>query len=210
MKIRNEKGSITIFVLIGLLFMSSFLMVSYGYNVNKSKIAKEQFNTISDIYSYKDGDENSYERAYTALRKKNKQLLTEFIENSKTLELTKTFKESISNYIIYGDFLGVGDLISGQTNQYKISIKITDVNDENIVDDTIIYTKEVYDIIIDNPLTENDYIDYKLRKIIRSDGTEQTIELPELSTFEDYTKIEVLTEVTPSRLEIEYTGYKFE
>ena len=35
MKLKNDKGSITIFVLVGLLFMSAFLIISYGSNINK-------------------------------------------------------------------------------------------------------------------------------------------------------------------------------
>lgn len=210
MKVKNEKGSITIFVLIGLLFMTSFLMISYAYNVNKSKIAKEQFDSISDIYSYKDGDENAYDRAYTALRKKKKQIITKTVEYSSKIEIEKSYADKISNYKIYGSFGGLGNLVSGETNKYVIPIKIIDINDDNIADDTMIYKEQVCDIIINNPLNENDYIDYRLRKIIRNDGTEESIELPEMSTYEDYTKIEVLTGSIPSKIEVEYTGYKFE
>ena len=47
---------------------------------------------------------------------------------------------------------------------------------------------------------------YRLEKI---DETEK-IELPELSTYEDYTKIEVLTDIEPSKIEVEYQGYTLE
>ena len=50
MNVRDKKGSITIFVLVGLLFMTGFLLISFGSNVNKSKVAKEQFNIMSSIY----------------------------------------------------------------------------------------------------------------------------------------------------------------
>lgn len=100
--VKGKDGAIAIFVLVGLLFMTSFLIISYGYNVNKSKIAKEQHNIISDIYSYKDGDANAYERAYTALRKQNKQTLTASAEDTSTLELEKTYAENLVNYRIYG------------------------------------------------------------------------------------------------------------
>lgn len=103
MKIRDNKGSITIFVLVGLLFMTSFLIISFGSNVNKSKTAKEQFNIISGIYSKNDGDENAYQRAYAAIRKVNKQTMTDSSVNSSTLELTKTFQGNLSNYRIYGN-----------------------------------------------------------------------------------------------------------
>ena len=50
MKIKNEKGSITIFVLVGLLFMSAFLIISYASNVNKSKIVEEQREVTQMLY----------------------------------------------------------------------------------------------------------------------------------------------------------------
>jgi len=103
MNIRDKKGSITIFVLVGLLFMTSFLLISLGSNVNKSKIAKEQFNIISSIYSHGDGDANAYKRAYTAIRRRNAQILTDYSENSSTLELTKTFEDKLIDYKIYGN-----------------------------------------------------------------------------------------------------------
>ena len=49
MRLKNEKGSITIFVLVGLLFMSAFLIILYASNVNKSKIVDEQFDIINKI-----------------------------------------------------------------------------------------------------------------------------------------------------------------
>lgn len=53
MKLKNEKGSITIFVLVGMLFMSAFLIISYAGNVNKSKVVKEQLEIIKSIYQMK-------------------------------------------------------------------------------------------------------------------------------------------------------------
>ena len=133
MNFKNEKGSILIFVLVGLLFMTAFLIISYASNANKSKIIKEQVNIISEIYSYKDGDNNSYDRAYTALREKNKQIMyasSEGTENTQIIELTKTFEEDIKNYKIYGNSVqeetpseespveiqGVGDLVTTLIN----------------------------------------------------------------------------------------------
>ena len=110
--VKGKNGAIAIFVLVGLLFMTSFLIISYGYNVNKSKVAKEQFNIISDIYSHKDGDANAYERAYTALRKQNKQTLTASAEDTSTLELEKTYAENLVNYKIYGNGKNLFDINS--------------------------------------------------------------------------------------------------
>ena len=40
--------------------------------------------------------------------------------------------------------------------------------------------------------------------------TQETIDLPEILTFEDYTNIEVLTEIAPSKIEATYYGYTME
>ena len=60
MNLKDEKGSITIFVLVGLLFMSAFLIILYASNVNKSKIVDEQFDIINAIYLPTDSTEESY------------------------------------------------------------------------------------------------------------------------------------------------------
>lgn len=143
MDFKSKKGSITIFVLVGLLFMSAFLVVSYASNVNKSKISKEQYNIISDIYSHKDGDENAYTRAYTALRKKNVQTFSfenaedtdkTVFENANTVELTKTFDGNLSNYRIYGN--SVQDATNGipsPTNPVEIK-SLGDKTTNNLFD----------------------------------------------------------------------------
>lgn len=143
---RKEKGSIAIFVLVALLFMSAFLIISFASNVNKSKTLKEQFNIISGIYSYANGEEGAYDKAYSDLRNKNKQTMTASSENSDILELTKTFDENISNYRIYGNSIqngtptpeapievqSVGDLVTDTTDanygKYKIPINISGEN----------------------------------------------------------------------------------
>lgn len=366
MKLKSNKGSIAIFVLVGLLFMSAFLIIMYAANVNRSKAIQEQFNIISGIYS-KGNDEASYTDAYTALRKKNRQTMTAYSENSNTLELTKTFNENMSNYRIYGNSIqndipsssnpvevqSVGDLVTDVTDanygKYKITVKesgknlldmrkakggtnngvtgvvnsdgtvscsgtATNINiniwllggytqtkellnlptGEYYISDCTIFsydgttrkeksgyfevTEEEYpngfsvtavrfkqtkvgtdwngvmlhpmiergkvqgeyeqyvepiitNIYLDEPLRKigdsTDYIDIKNQKIIRNvevlddTGTltieqslnalatpiEESITLPELQTFEDYTRIEVLTEVIPSKIEAEYMGY---
>ena len=253
---RKEKGSIAIFVLVALLFMSAFLIISFASNVNKSKTVKEQFNIISGIYAYTDGEEGAYDKAYSDLRNKNKQTMTASSENSSTLELTKTFDENMSNYRIYGNSIqdatptpdnpvevqSVGDLVTDTTDanygKHKIPIKLTDENGES-------ETKNIY---LDEPLRKvgdaADYIDFKTRKVVRyvekidsyngetittswisstgelSTGAtvyyvlntpiEETVILPQLKSFEDYTKIEVLTSITPSKIEVEYMGYTLE
>lgn len=112
MNLRNKKGSISIFVLVALLFMSAFLILLFARNVNKSKVVQEQFNIITGIYAYGGGDEGAYDKAYTDLRKKNKRTFSfkneadaekTIFENTSTVELTKTFDEEMSNYRIYGN-----------------------------------------------------------------------------------------------------------
>lgn len=252
---KKDKGSIAIFVLVALLFISGFLLILYASNVNKSKTVKEQLNIISDIYAYNGGEEGAYEKAYTDLRKKNKQIMiasSEGQENTAVLELTKTFNENMSNYTIYGNSIenaidsflevqSVGDLITDVTDynygKYKISIELTNENGES----------KTTNIYLDEPLRKigdsADYIDFKTGKVKRYVGkidsyngeeiktswisntgtlstgstvyydletpTEETIDLPQLELYEDYTKIEVLTDnnVPPSKIEVEYSGY---
>jgi len=397
MNFKNNKGSITLFVLVGLLFMASVLMLLYAFTVNKSKIVKEQYNIISDIYSRKDGDANAYDRAYTYLRGQNKQTATKMVQNTSVIELENTFKGNLSNYRIYGNGVNqegnnlpaeyqeveylestgtqyidtgyimkntttfecmaafmeekkfwhfgaiylensqyyrahfgggnnsditlydssgnmisikydsnwhifkfspenstldetnrltaalnypqismylfkrnsnfqtaeveaisrikytkiwesdicvmnmipcyrisdnvagmydvvngvfytnagtgkfvvgpeagkvVGDLVIEPNNQnygkYKISIKSSDEAGESV-------TKDIY---LNEPLEYEEYIDFKTGKVVRRDGTEEFINLPEIQTYEDYTKIEVITGNSPSKIEVEYKKYK--
>ena len=224
MKLKDNKGSITIFVLVGLLFMSAFLILSYANNVNKSKIAKEQFNILSSTYSYNDGDANAYNRAYTALRKKNVRIFSFENENDvdktvfnnvSTIELTKTFEGKLNDYRIYGNTVPVGnqikDVSDSNYGKYLIQIKVTNEDGSSSV------TNDIY---LSSPLEKTgtyvDYIDYEDQKVVReaveSDikETKEIISLPEISIYEDYTKIEVVTDVEPSIIKVEYEGYMFE
>lgn len=102
MRLKNDKGSITIFVLMALLFMSAFLMIFYANNVNKSKIAKEQIDIMRYIY-YKENDRQSYDDAYYNFMKENKNLITAKVENSHSIEIKNSSKEQRGNYRIYGN-----------------------------------------------------------------------------------------------------------
>lgn len=350
MNFKNQKGSITMFVLVGLLFMTGFLMLLLGGNINRSKIAKEQFNIISDIYSHGDGDENAYNRAFAVLRKESKQI-TESVENNKILVIKRSYAAKLNNYIIYGNTSGTqsvgntknlfdtktaltnlnnsfstyeedgydvirskygyyggrslfssnittlkpgtytlscelkdnsgvsqiyfgfysasnvkyqkyinnpekgkwinlaytftltaeteisGWQFQGDRNsntgdynnldiqvrkiqleegssaseyspygEYKIPVKFTDGNGKS----------ETFNICLSAPLKKSgeavDYIDYKSQKVIwKVDSqTEEDISLPDVVTYEDYTKIEILTDVQPSKIEVEYLGYSIE
>lgn len=94
-----------------------------------------------------------------------------------------------------------GNLIIDKNNEnyskYQIPIRLTNRNDES----------EDYSIYLNSPLKENEYIDFRDQKVVRSDGTLESITLPELSTYDEYTKIEVLTDTAPSKIEVTYTGY---
>ena len=218
MNIKKENGSSAIFVLIGMLFMTAFLIITYGSLSNKSKIMAEQYNIVNKIYS-KGGssDEESYEAAYTALRGKNKQTITLELnaeENDDTDEivLNKVYAGKIKNYKIYGigsaneNAVGDFDAIS---NKYKINIRVWKKEDDE--DRTQFNTEDYYtdyEIIIDTPLLEDEYIDYSTKTVTRADNTTESIQdMPEIPTYEDYTKIEILTTNAPAKVEIKYTGY---
>lgn len=159
MNLRDKKGSISIFVLVALLFMAGFLIISFASNVNKSKTIKEQFNIISGIYSYTNGEEGAYDKAYTDLRNKNKQTMTASSENSSTLELTKTFDENMSNYRIYGNSVQNG------TPTPEAPIEVQSVGDK---------TKNILNIepmliasnwIADSSLNSSGYWNYPIKNL---------------------------------------------
>ena len=119
---KKEEGSIAIFTLVTLLFMVAFLIISYANIINNSKVLKEQYSTIKGIY-YKSNDSSSYTDAYTDLRKKNRQNLTAYIDNSNILELEKTFASKLINYKIYGN------TVDG-VNLFNIN-SVTEFHDKN-------------------------------------------------------------------------------
>lgn len=202
--VKDENGSITMFVLIGLLFMVGILIISYGIVVNNSKIVKEQANIISQIYMPNNDINESYNEIYANLRKKNKKTITETNKDNadtSTIVLSNTYAGEITNYKIYGSFEGVGDLITD--DKYAIQLKITASDGDNA-------NSKTYKIVLNSPLYENEYIDYSEKKVTRSNNTKEDIDLPELYTYEDYTKIEILTENAPEEMTIKYTGYTLE
>ena len=375
---KKARGSIGIFVLIGLLFMASFLMLLFAGNMNKEKSVYEQFAILRDIYLFSGSDDSIYQDIFENIKEKTKQLFTETVLDSNSMELSRTFAEKVGNFRIYGDvsripdeyqeveyikvnetnphttyimtdiqikniskiickysyenftssynpmmlssagsdkkssapyictngvnsgnivltpqkaketnlspttftatytnsstlFLKIGgwndskwtaegkyfyveiydktaqkvfngiacfkkldesiglfdtitntfyssagssfytkgenfergignkitDLEDVNYGKYQIPIRLTNRNDES----------ENYSIYLNSPLKENEYIDFRDQKVVRSDGTLESITLPELSTYEDYTKIEVLTDIAPSKIEVTYTGY---
>lgn len=225
MILKNEKGSITIFVLVGLLFMTAFLIIAYGSNVNNSKIVKEQFNIISDIYMPNDNIVESYTEAYTDLRAKKKQILTKSVEYSSQVEVEKCYADDIVNYQIYGSENGLGKEIVDPNNinfgKFRIIMRIRDIENDAIIDETTEYQEETYNIYLDEELTYQHYIDYKTGKIYNVDTQQEegTIkDLPKLITYEDYTNIEIYEDENeeldsqdfPSKIIIDYVGYTFE
>lgn len=51
MRLKSQKGSITLFVLIALLFYMGFLMLLYAANVNKVQTISEKLNIVKSIYN---------------------------------------------------------------------------------------------------------------------------------------------------------------
>ena len=222
MYFKKENGSITIFVLIAMLFMTTFLIISYGSNVNNSKIVKEQFNMISETYMPNANIIESYTEAYTDLRAKKKDILKKTVEYESKLEIEKCYAEDIINYQIYGNEFGFGKEITEEEDvnygKYEITIKIIDIKDEDILEDTV-YQEKIYNIYLDNPLGYGQYIDYKTSRIyneITEEEIETVMDLPKLITYEDYTNIkiyegeEINQSNNPQKIIIEYVGYTFE
>lgn len=76
MKIKSQKGSITIFVLIALLFYTAFLLLMYAANTNKFKTISEKSDILKGIYE-KNTSEESINNIYN---KKNTEQLIAGIE----------------------------------------------------------------------------------------------------------------------------------
>lgn len=58
MKIKSQKGSITIFVLVALLFYTAFLLLMYAANTNKFKTISEKSDILKGIYEKNISDES--------------------------------------------------------------------------------------------------------------------------------------------------------
>ena len=57
---------------------------------------------------------------------------------------------------------------------------------------------------MNKPLLSGEYIDYATKKVVRNDNTAEDIELPEITTYNEYTKIEVITKTKTPELKITY------
>ncbi len=94
--------------------------------------------------------------------------------------------------------INVGDLITDEADanngKYKIEIKVTNKSGET-------YSKYIY---LNKPLLSGEYIDYATKKVVRNDNTAEDIELPEIRTYNEYTKIEVITKTKTPELKITY------
>lgn len=87
-------------------------------------------------------------------------------------------------YRVYGSAAGVGDL-NEETGKYEIEITCNEA---------------YYTIILDNPLTKGQFIDYKTQKIYPK-GTD--IELPEIDTIEGTNTLTAITENPASKVYVE-------
>lgn len=186
---KEENGSATIFVLVGLLFMASYLLILYGNNINKEKALGEQINIISGIY-YNGSDDESYEKAYTSLREKNIETKIKS-ETSNSITIENCVEGYLSDYKIYGSAsLGTNIIVT----VYKSAEDTTPTKEITFEIPTAIQSNE-------------GYIDYN-NKVITINGVNTTINtLPEIPIYEDYTKIVI---DGASKIEVEYEGYTVE
>ena len=120
MDFRKQKGSIMIFVLITLLFMSAFLVISYAGNVNKSKIVSEQkeiiqmlyengFITNEDIYNRLFANGESFVPIITRLPQRV--IIASDTDISSETEI-KTVPQIAKSYVIYGSMDGITEFIA--------------------------------------------------------------------------------------------------
>lgn len=145
-KLKNEKGAITILVLVSILFMVSFLISSYAIVANKVKTQKEMISQTRDIYNSTKSMEEIYNSyfsndaiipIYTAEQFKkittldeNNPLLKGEIEDVMINEEGKIYKYSIDSVYVLMNNINLEQeytLIEGinlKTNGYKINIPV--------------------------------------------------------------------------------------
>ena len=137
MNFKKEKGSITIFVLITLLFMSAFLIVSYASNMNKSKIAKEQLEIIESIYKMKiETTDNIYNK------------LTTVPTISDLPEIIYIGATYIEDYIDSGD----GEEIKSLEIKIDEKIFISELDMNKYIESNNLYTEKEITITVTNSL----------------------------------------------------------
>ena len=118
---KKEKGAISIFVLIALLFMSAYLIISFASNINKSKVVIQQKEIIGSIYSKQVEDINEKYNSLTALPNGN--------INAKVMFINKQPTEYESAYgLSFSDKNGLFiSLILDKINVPRESVYFTDM-----------------------------------------------------------------------------------
>lgn len=238
MKFKTQKGSISLLVLITVLFYSSFLLLLYAKNLNKTTTLVEKVRNMKTAY-INSTLEDAYEQVLNKNTQKNMQeISSKDNKDTSSIELNNIQATTLTNYRIYGNENketennqntntvanttttenivagnittenvtmedtqsrnGVGDLITDEADanngKYKIEIKVTNKSGET-------YSKYIY---LNKPLLSGEYIDYATKKVVRNDNTVEDIELPEITTYNEYTKIEVITKTKTPELKITY------
>ena len=130
---------------------------------------------------------------------------------------TCTFEASEENPVVSMTYRNVY-IREGSYKGIQIEYGKTSTSFEPYIEPTII------NIYLEEPLRKvgnsADYIDFKNKNLVRevgvnSDGSlysldtsiKEKMELPDIPIYEDYTQIQILTDISPSRIEIEYDGY---
>lgn len=234
MKLKTQKGSISLLVLITVLFYSSFLLLLYAKNLNKTTTLVEKVKNMKTAYTNSTLEEAYEQILNRALKEDN----SKDNKDTSSIELNNIQSTTLTNYRIYGNENkeiennqnpntvanttttenivagnittenvtmedtqsrnGVGDLITDESDanngKYKIEIKVTNKSGET-------YSKYIY---LNKPLLSGEYIDYETKKVVRNDNTTEDIDLPEITTYNEYTKIEIITKIKTPELIITY------
>ena len=159
-----------------------------------SKYGSKLFAKLYNMKIYNDGGTNELLRDYIpCYRKEDNSIGMYDLANNIFYDASGTGTFGKGN-----DVGGVGDLITDESDanngKYKIEIKVTNKSGET-------YSKYIY---LNKPLLSGEYIDYATKKVVRNDNTTEDIELPEITTYNEYTKIEVITKAKTPELKITY------
>ena len=128
MRIKSQKGSITIFVLIALLFYMGFLLLLYASNVNRVQTISEGLNLIKSIYNKNVGNIEEVYNRVLASRDNTEPIIKEFPTKliTNVTELEETYEEygqtgGVSEYIAFNNkFSSLKEVLeyAGQNNLY--------------------------------------------------------------------------------------------
>lgn len=167
MKLKSQKGAITVFVLIALLFYTAFLLLMYAANTNKLVAIKEKSDVLKGIYEKNTSNEsitNIYNKKISSMDSPNEWTLT---SDGKIKKGHTTLR--IGDYVDYDSLLPTVTLNSNSTLMQNLSNYSGNTLEDYNTTSTIVQEKNLGWRIYDA-------VDGKIR-LISANPTQTTVRL---------------------------------